>query len=105
MDDITAKLGHLFHGGRHFIRARQAAADRGIEHGRAHWSDRMGARAGRSLVTSVALIELVIARDRARARRICRPIALAKFWFHVTPAVIPGPIWRKMPFFERPLSH
>ena len=34
MDNITAKLGHLFHGGRHFIRARQAAADRGIIHAR-----------------------------------------------------------------------
>jgi hypothetical protein len=52
-----------------------------------------------------ALIELVVARDGARARRICRPIAALKFRIYVTPGVTPDGIWKKKLFCNSALSH
>jgi hypothetical protein len=53
MDGITAKPGHLFQAADTSFELDRLPAYRDIEHGRAHWSDRMGASAGTSPVTNV----------------------------------------------------
>jgi hypothetical protein len=57
------------------------------------------------MTSLLALIELEVERDRARGRPRRPADRALKFWFDVTPAVTPRPIWRKIALEDNAPSH